>query len=237
MLNYWKYKENFQKKVKDTEDLPSEYQNKESFLHSVIKKSIELKVAKEFYKISQLNVGVVASGSIFQNIDGPSFARTDARFSLSLGYDTLPNILIANSLKRTAKIDLRKEYIKMLNYARRSYDLYKFTRGYTEAKRSLKMNRKAFKENLKHLLTKKKEPDAFFFLSLEQLLKSELKLNAALHGSLKAKAHLERFLFQDKDKISRYFPKKENLKVFSKTKNKNLLAQKKLDKLILFLSK
>ena len=124
----------------------------------------------------------------------------------------------------------------MLNYARRSYDLYTNSLGgYTEAKRSLKMNRKAFKENLQHLLTKKKEPDAFFFLSLEQLLKSELKLNAALHGLLKAKAHLERFLFQDKDKISRYFPEKGKiLKVFSKTKNKNLLAQKKLDKLDTF---
>ena len=224
---------NFPKVVKDTEDLEEKYQSKNIFLHEVVKKSIELKIAKEFFKISKLNIGIVATGAVFNNVDGPQMTSTDARFSFNLGYDTLPNILIAKSLKKTAEIDLRKEYISMLNMARRSYDLYTNSLGgYTEAKRSLKTNRKAFIVNLKVVLDGDKEPDPFFFFSLEHLVKSELKLNAALHGSLKARASLERFLLTDQESFSKYFPKKGKiLEVFQKIKDKDLLEKAKVDKL------
>jgi hypothetical protein len=223
--------DNFPWEVAEPEKSDLLFNKKELFTSEVVKRSIELKAAKELYKISKLNIGITAFGSMFSTNEMGS--SQDAQFSFNFGYDSLPKILISNSLKKTAKIDLRKEYINMLDAARRSFDLYTNSLGgYTEAKRGLCLNRKAFIKNLQHLIDTKSEPDSLFVLSLNQLIASELKLNNALHGSLIARAHIDRFLLTDEDNFLAHLPEQGKIiKIFNhfkvlqekKAKNNKLL--------------
>ena len=210
--------DNFPWEVAEPEKSDLLFNKKELFTSEVVKRSIELKAAKELYKISKLNIGITAFGSMFSTNEMGS--SQDAQFSFNFGYDSLPKILISNSLKKTAKIDLRKEYINMLDAARRSFDLYTNSLGgYTEAKRGLCLNRKAFIKNLRHLIETRSEPDSLFVLSLNQLIESELKLNNALHGSLIARAHIDRFLLTDEDNFLAHLPEQGKIiKIFNQFK-------------------
>ncbi|MDD9952412.1 MAG: hypothetical protein OXT67_12700, partial [Zetaproteobacteria bacterium] len=210
----------FPAQVKDLEDLEDLYKNQDAFISEVVRNSVELKAAHELLKIAQLNVGITAVGSIFSNVDRPQNANNDAQFALRFGYDTLPNILISRSLGKTAKIDVRKEYLDMLDSARRSFDLYTNSLGgYTEAKRALRVNRDAVRQNLDYLLRSKQDPDPSLILALSQLIESELKLNNALHGSLMARAYMDRFLLADYATVMKYLPDRQllqdTLKVFA----------------------
>ena len=213
--------DNFPSVVKDLSELPTEYKNKQRYLELVVERSIELQTAKELLKIAKLNVGITAVGNIFST---PNEAN-DEILALRFGYGTLPNILIAESQMRSVKVDLRKEYITMLDTARRSFDYYtNAIGGYTEAKRSLSSNRRAFIANLQYVLESNKEPDALFILALDHLLGSELILNNALHGSLRARAYMDRFLLVD-DWAKNYLPNRDEIEHFFLKKNNALSAK------------
>jgi hypothetical protein len=215
----------FPSHVPKSEELDPIFQTKEKFLQEVVKQSVELKTVQELYKISKLNIGITAFGSSFSHRSIPGFNNQDARFALGFGYGTIPRILISKSLKHKTEIDVRKEYLKMIHAARTSYDLYTNSLGgYIEAKRSLELNRKAFIDNLTHILNTSSEPDSLFIFSLNHLIKTELKLNNALHGFLKAKAHMERFVLWDKEEYLSLLPSKGKiLKTFEKIKYEYLL--------------
>lgn len=210
--------------------LPKEYRKMKNFLEQVVRRSIELKIVKKLYKISRLNIGVEAMGNLVDYVDRPSNTDNDARFSFSFGYDTLPDILISRSRAKVNKIRVQEEFIKMLTAARRSFHYYtNALGGYTEAKRSLKLNRKAFKQNVEAVIFKSLVPDGLFFRSMDQLIKSELKLNNALHGSLRARAYMDRFLLVDEENALRHLPGKgELLQYFNDviSKNKTLVKKK-----------
>ena len=230
--------EDFPEKVRDLEELEDQYRDKEKFLEQVVRKSVELKIVKEFYKISKLNIGITAAGSMFSYVDRPGNTDNDARFAFRFGYGTLPNILISRSFRNTAKIDVRKEYIGMLDHARRSFDFYTNSLGgFTEAKRSLRINRKAFKQNLKYMIDSKNDPDALFILSLNQLIDTELKYNNALHGSLRARAYMDRFLLVDNENALRFLPGKGKiLEYFGGIVSKDMNEVRKEQELDAFLS-
>ncbi|MFK7826182.1 MAG: hypothetical protein AB8G05_18665 [Oligoflexales bacterium] len=213
--------DDFPNVVKGLDELPTEYKNKQRYIELVVERSIEMQTAKELLKIAKLNVGITAVGNIFANAN----ESNDEILALRFGYGTLPNILIAESQMRTVKIDVRKEYITMLDIARRSFDYYtNAIGGYTEAKRSLCSNRRAFIANLEHIIQMNEEPDALFILSLDHLLGSELILNNTLHGSLRARAYMDRFLLVD-EWASNFLPNKnEILKFF--TKKSEILSAK-----------
>jgi hypothetical protein len=204
--------EDFPDRVKDTEELEDVFKSKDVFLQKVIESSVEMKIVEELYKMSKLNVGIVALGGSLSHSEFQGRMYHDAMFSFSFGYETIPKILISNSLKNRAKIDVEKEFLEMIHISRRSYDLYTNSLGgYTEAKRSLRLNRQAFIDNLKYLITSKLAPDALFIFSLNHLVKTELKLNNALHGSLKARAYMERFALWKESDFEKYLPSEENV--------------------------
>lgn len=201
--------EDFPTRVPDVYEFSNYVVNKKSFLNEVVKKSIGLKLAKEYLKISKLNVGIVAFGSMFSAVEN---SNHDAQFAFNFGYDMLPHILIAKSLLKTTKIDLRKGYLRMLNEARKSYDIYTNSLGaYTESRRSIKYNRQAFIQNLQYIVSRRESPDAIFIISLNQLIQTELKLNNAFHTYLRAKALMERYLLHDKDNFIKHLPKKSKV--------------------------
>ena len=200
--------------VQEPGKLETHYQNKNIFLKDIVKKSIELKIAETLHKMSQLNVGITATSGTLNNISStqPSSA---IRFGANFGYGTLPNILIAKSQAKVAKVDVKLEFLNLLDTARRSFDLYTNSLGsYTQAIDSLKITRDAFKSNLDHFLTKETVPDAYFIRSVQDLIESELILNNALHGSLRARAHMDRLLLIDNDNALKFLPGKEKIVSF-----------------------
>lgn len=75
---------------------------------------------------------------MFENINAHENNGNKAQFGVHLGFDTFPRFMNAISHKRTAKIDVRHEYLKLLDLARRSYDLYTNSLGlYHESQRML----------------------------------------------------------------------------------------------------
>lgn len=220
----------FPTRVEDLDKLDEYYKDKEAFLEQVVSNSIELKIIRELHKISGLNVGITATGDSLSYVDRPANTNNDARFAIKFGYGTLPNILTSKSLSRTAKIDVQAEYIRLLDTARRSFDTYTNSLGgFTEAVRALALNRHAFTENLQYFIRDKsamdqdKEQGALLILSLKNLIGTELKLNNALHGSLKAKALMDRFLVIQSSKAMNYLPSNgEILKFFEDVRNKNI---------------
>ncbi len=232
----------FPEKVLDLADVEEMYKDKEKFLEMVVQRSLELKAIRELYEISKLDVGITATGSMFTNIDRPFNITNDARFAFRFGYGTLPNIMISRSFASSSEINVRSQYMQMLDNARRSFDLYtNALGGYTEAKRSLAVNRQAFKENLEHLIRTKQAPDAMFIVSFNQLLYAELKLNNALHGSLRARGNMDRILLNDKERALHHLPQKtEIMEFFHKMINENKAVVQKeaaLDELMVTISK
>lgn len=197
----------FPQSVPGPHSLETEFQDKESFVRLAVARSVELKSILEFYKISKLNIGITAFGSILENKDAKKNIENQAQFGINLGYDTLPKILIASSDKRTAKINVQDEYFKVLNLARRAHDLYTNSVGlYTESLRSLELNRTSFETNLKHVLDHRQIPDGVFLFSFIQLLDAELKLNKSFHKSLEAKALLKRLMVTKESEVLDYLP-------------------------------
>lgn len=202
----------FPEQVKDLEDITDEvFNNKEKFLEQVVRKSVELKALKDYLEIAKINIGIAAIGGTLQNITVPNNASS-VSLAVRLGYGTLPAVFTANSIEKTAEIDVWSGYLQMLDNARRSFDLYTNSLGgYTEAKRSIVYSRKALSDNIKHILETRTEPDALFITSLTQLIRAELKLNNALHGSLRAHANMLRYLLIDDEGVLHYLPQKEKL--------------------------
>ena len=217
--------------IEDMKDFPSEVdeildfdeslKTKESFLKKVLEKSIELKIVKELYKVSKLNIGIEASGGTTSTDENAASSRSDPSFNLSLGYGTIPNILESVSEKRTARIDVRNEYIKMLTHAREAYDSYiNAKESYTEAKKALKENRKSFKINLQKLIDGKDHTGGLpTLLGSKFLMGAEFSLTHAFHDFLKAKINMERYLLVGFEDYLKYLPKREKiLKSFEKSK-------------------
>ena len=210
----------FPDEVKQIDDLEEILQDKNTFLEKVVERSIELKAIRELYDVSKLNIGIEALGGTFSEAEGAGVPRDDARFAIKLGYGTIPSILESVSRKRTARIDVRKEYIDMLNNARISYDLYTNSLGgFTEARRAMEKNRKLLKTNIERFLSGKDPTGGIpILLTIKFLMHTELKYNNALHGSLKALAHIKRFLVNDVDQYLKYVPKQQQiLKAFKKS--------------------
>lgn len=221
--------------IEEIEDFPQQIhelgthkdlaKDRETFLSEIVRESLELKIAKRFYKVSKLNVGITATGGVLSNVDkGPGNPNNDARFALTLGYGNIPNLLIAKSLSRTARLDVQSGYLELLTAARTTLDLYSSAIGCrAEARRALSLNRQAFKKNLEFLANNDSEPDPYFMFSLLHLVDSEFKLNASLHDALRAQAAMDRYLLKDKENALRYLPSKDViLKEFSKLKGEGL---------------
>jgi hypothetical protein len=196
------------------------YRDKELFVKEVIKQSIELKSTKELYEVAKLNIGITAFSNL---ITQPTTSTVDAQLSIHLGYGTLPAILTAKSLYKTARFDVQSQYINMLTTARQSFDYYiNAVQGYTEAKRALAVNRESLKQNM-DFINQGHEPDAIFLLTLQQMIKAELQLNNALHASLTARAYMDRFLLIENSDVFNYLPSKDELmKAFDLVKGEKM---------------
>ena len=184
--------------------LPDDFKNKEEFVRLVVSKSVELRALKIYYEIAKLNVGITASGNILSNKDAHVLPPSGEHelFGITFGYDTFPRILSSLSRKRTAKIDVQDQYLKMLDFARRSHDLFTNMIGlYTESKRSLRLNREAFKDNLAHLIDAGGQADGFFLQSFENMLEAELTMNIAYHNALEALYFMRRLSVVDEDNV------------------------------------
>ncbi len=219
--------------LKDQEDV---YHYKHQFIKEVIQNSLELKIFNQYYKISRLNIGITAFGTLQVPETYESHNPDDQEFHLKLGYGTLPAILVANSFAKTAKIDVQKEYIEMLSIARDSFDYHLNSIGqYTEAKRALELNRDAFKANLDFLFENGKNPDNMFIRSLDQLMQSEFRMNEALHLSLMAHAYMDRYLLREMSDVFKFLPNRgEVLKQFKKLNSGDLEAIKRGEEISLF---
>jgi len=212
--------------IRDIEDFPFEvkdprsdeedfYAYKELFLEEVIRRSgesLELRVVNDLYTISKNNIGITATGGTLATIENNS----KPQFAVSLGYGTLPAVLTANSLSGTAYIDVKKQYLSMLNSARQAYDSCISTfEEYVEIKRGLEETRKAFLLNLQPVLGTHLEPGvepSFLLLStLNYLLYNELLLNQVLHTSMTARATMDRFLLKEQKQALRYLPQKDEI--------------------------
>ena len=210
--------------------------SKKDFLEEVVKRSPELKIVKELYKVSKLNIGIKSFGGTLSNAEDGS-QRDDARFAINLGYGTLPGILESVSEQRSARIDVRQEYINILNKARDSYDHYtNGLGGFTEAKRALQVNRKIFKYNVKSYLEGNDSSNGIrILITLNFLIETENAYNNALHNALRGKAYMDRFLLTGSDDYFKYLPQqKEILKSFEESKikfNKKKLRTEKFDEL------
>jgi len=227
---------NFPNEVKTPDQLKGVLRSKKDFLEEVVKRSPELKIVKELYKVSKLNIGIKSFGGTLSNAEDGS-QRDDARFAINLGYGTLPGILESVSEQRSARIDVRQEYINILNKARDSYDHYtNGLGGFTEAKRALQVNRKIFKYNVKSYLEGNDSSNGIrILITLNFLIETENAYNNALHNALRGKAYMDRFLLTGSDDYFKYLPQqKEILKSFEESKikfNKKKLRTEKFDEL------
>ena len=209
--------EDFPSKIPPLESLEPVYHSKEAFVREVLNQSIELKSIKEFYEISKLNVGITAFGSVVENTGAEVNNGNKAQFGLHFGYDTLPQIIKSVSFKRTAKIDVRQEYLKMLDLARRSYDLYTNALGlYHESKRMLEYTKESFFLNLNKLIEEGAAVDGAFLFSFDLVFDAELKLNQAFHESLEAKGLMDRLLMHCVDEVFELLPKEDEVKAAHK---------------------
>lgn len=201
--------ENFPKHLHELEDHESHIKDREAFIQEVVRRSLELDIVKQFYKISKLNVGITASGGTISVGPGPGLSFQDSRFALSVGYGNIPNILIAKSFSRTAKIDVQNGYIDILTTARMILDRYSNALSkYAEAKQALELNRMSLKKSIDNFVKKKIPPDGNVIFSLFQLVNAEITINDILHDMFRAKAGLRRYLLKDKEEALEYLPTK-----------------------------
>ena len=213
---------NFPKKPKFiTESGEEKVPSKEDFLNEVVRKSIELKIVRELYEVSKMNIGIEALGGTFSTNQAGATQRHDAVFNLNLGYGTVPDILASVSKKRSAKIDVKNEVIGMLTIARKTYDTYINSRTeYVEAKNSLRLNRIMFKSNMKTLVAREDPSNGLsVILGMGFLMGAEMSLTDALHKFLESKAYMERFLLTESSEYLEHVPSKDKiLKAFEKSK-------------------
>jgi hypothetical protein len=213
---------NFPKKPKfRTESGEEEVPSKEDFLREVVSKSIELKIVRELYEVSKMNIGIEALGGTFSTNEAGATQRHDGVFNLNLGYGTVPDILASVSKKRSAKIDVKNEVIGMLTIARKTYDTYINSRTeYVEAKKSLRLNRNMFKSNMKTLVARKDSSQGLpVILGISFLMEAEMSLTDSLHKFLESKAYMERFLLTESSEYLEHVPEKDKiLKAFEKSK-------------------
>lgn len=195
----------FPARVKNLEEMGRFYNNQEDFIKEVLKRSIELQSIKEFYRVAQLGIGVTAFGSIFSATD--SATDNYVRLGINLGYDTLPSILTSASNARTASINVEEQFVNMVDLARRAFDAStNALGGFTEATRSIKINRQAFAVHLAKVIDGAKKADGLILRDLSNLMDAEFKLNNALHGTLKAHALMRRLLVTEEEHIFSYLP-------------------------------
>ncbi len=195
------------------------YETPEAFLQEVIRRSVELKAAKKLYEISKLNTGITATGGTLSTSDN----GTNAEFAITFGYGNIPSVLTTNSSANTAFIDVKSQYVDVLNSARVAYDLYKNSMHvYTQATASLRQNRNTFVEIMKDTLEKSLEPDLRALFPMQNMLTAELQLNLALHNAMLAEAYMDRFLLVEEKNAVKYLPARGNvMKLFKELTTKS----------------
>jgi hypothetical protein len=202
---------NFPNIVRDLEELVSPYNNKEDFIIEVLKRSVELKSVAELYKVAQLGIGVTAFGNIFDARD--SATDNYLRVGINLGYDTLPRILTSVSSAKTAKIDVASQVVQMIENARRAFDASINAIGvYAEAHRAVTLNQVSFYSHLKKILEENANVDGVIVRDLSNLIQSELALNTALHGALKAFALMRRLLVTEEQRLFQFLPNSDEVR-------------------------
>lgn len=203
------------------------YETPEAFLQEVIRRSVELKAAKKLYEISKINTGITATGGTLSTSDN----ATSAEFAITLGYGNIPSVLTTNSSANTAFIDVKSQYVDILNSARVAYDLYKNSMHiYTQASVSLKQNRNAFVEVMKDTLEKALDPDIRALFPMQNMITAELQLNLALHNAMLAEAYMDRFLLVEEQNAVKYLPARGDvMKLFKELTTK--IGGTKLDPL------
>lgn len=202
---------NFPNIVRDLEELVSPYNNKEDFIIEVLKRSVELKSVAELYNFAKLGVGVTAFGNIFEAKDSPN--DNYLRIGINLGYDTLPRILTSASSAKTAKIDVESQFVQMIENARRAFDASINAIGvYAESHRAVMLNQQSFYTHLKKIIEENASVDGVIVRDLSNLIQSELALNNALHGALKAFALMRRLLVTEEEKLLKFLPPTEQIR-------------------------
>ncbi len=202
---------NFPNIVIDLEDLVSPYNNKEDFIIEVLKRSVELKSVEELYHFAKLGVGVTAFGNIFEAKDSPT--DNYLRIGINLGYDTLPRILTSVSTAKTARIDVESQFIQMIENARRAFDVSINAIGvYAEAHRAVILNQQSFYSHLQKILEENANVDGVIVRDFSNLIQSELALNNALHGALKAFALMRRLLVTEEKYILQFLPPSDEIR-------------------------
>lgn len=220
-LNIENIKKFPKKPIFRTESGENKFPSKDEFLKEVLERSIELKIIKELYEVSKLNIGIQALGGTLNANEPGAIQRHDAVFNLNLGYGTIPAVLASVSQKRSAKIDVKNEVVEMLTIARKNYDTYTNSmEEYVEAKKSLKINRKMFKFNMKNLAERNDPSNGIaVILGIRLLVESEMSLTKSLHKFLESKVYMERFLLTESSEYLKNVPEKERiLKAFEKSK-------------------
>jgi hypothetical protein len=195
--------EGYDETVKNLEEINKIYAHKDQFIQEVINRSIELRSVQELYKVSKLNVGITAFGQLL----GVPSRGTPAQLTFTINYNYIPLILYSKSLSSTAEIDVDNQILKLINFARISWDTYKYNTGlYVEAQRSLIINRKAVKASLDNILDKGAKVDGVFLNSVIQVIDAHLKLNASAHSALGGLAQMRRLMVSEEANIINYIP-------------------------------
>jgi len=223
----------FDETIKNLEEINPLYAHKHEFIQEVIDRSIELRSVEELYKISKLNIGVTAFGSLL----GVPSRGTPAQIVFTLNYSLIPQILFSKSLSNTAQIDVENQLLKMVNTGRVAWDTYKYNIGlYVEAQRSLIINRKALKASLDRILDNNARIDGVLLNGVIQLIDGRVKLNAAVHGAQGALALMRRLMVTEEKNIHNYIPVDKNinaaLKLFMDTYGKEADDNQYLDNLM-----
>lgn len=191
--------------VPEIDDFEEVYRDRNTYVKAAVEHSVEVKAADLLYKIAKMQVATTGLQSSLTHVGSQP---DHARFHFHLGYDTVPRILNAISLKRSAKIAKNQAYLSILDHARRAHGNYKNAmRQYTESLLALTINRESFRENLEQALQDPRKAGPAFFLSLQRTLSSELAVNNAVHNGLIARAQLNRYVFGDRElHLARYLP-------------------------------
>jgi len=202
--------DHFNETLHNLEDINEVYAHKNKFIQRVIERSIELRSIQELYKISRLNIGIIATGQVFST--GANHATTKPQIGINFSFGVVPQILYSTSLSRTAKIDVENQILNMINSARIAYDTYKYNFGlYVEARRSIVINRKAVKACLDKILDRGDPIDGVFLNSVIQLIDAHLKLNAAVHSALGSLAFMRRLMVTEEQNVLNYIPIERNI--------------------------
>ncbi len=218
----------------DIEDLGAPYFDKENFVQKALELSVEVQIARILYSVSKLSITISALSPNFNKRD----SGTQPQFGVSFGWGSIPTLLKARSLKRSAKVAINQASIFTIDKARRAHgDYIAAVRLLRESEKSLEVNRRGFLAALQRALQPGYKPDMILVQLFQQLLESEFNVNRALTNGLRFKATMQRYVLDDPDGLlERYMPAalqvKKSIDFFKKTLDQHAFSNGHLDMIL-----